>query len=140
MMWNSAEHSNEENLRWCLLRASEWGRWPVFLSQTIAPFLLIWLSWQFVIAAVVVLNILWALFVRYKFVSISLASFGVMIVYTKWIVWPVSTVIIFIQKTYPEFWISLAWPALIFVIGAFPTIRVERIQTKFMQDLGYQAN
>ena len=30
MLWNARENTDEENLRWSLLRAIEWGRWPFF--------------------------------------------------------------------------------------------------------------
>ena len=46
MGWNPGQHSDDDNLRWSWLRAVEWGRWPVFLSQPIGPVLLIWLPWQ----------------------------------------------------------------------------------------------
>ena len=41
MLWKTAEHTEEENKRWCWLRACEWGQWPLFVSQPIIPPLLL---------------------------------------------------------------------------------------------------
>jgi len=75
--WNPGEHSDDDNLRWSWLRAAEWGRWPVFLCQPIAPVLLIWLPWQQVASLVIGANLFWAAFIRYRFVSSQMASIGV---------------------------------------------------------------
>ena len=37
LVWNPADHSDQDNLTWSFLRAVEWGRWPIFLSQPVAP-------------------------------------------------------------------------------------------------------
>lgn len=138
MIWKPHLHSDQDNLQWCWLRAVEWGRWPIFLSQSIAPVLLIWLSWQYVVGIFFLANILWALFIRYNFVSIPLASFGVILVLAKWVVWLIATVILFIQHTSPECWVSLAWPVLIFPLGMFTPTEIGRIQVQFMRALGYE--
>src|SRR6266404_1826922 len=58
--WDPRIHSGEDNLRWSWLRAVEWGRWPIFLSQPLAPVLLIWWPWHIVVVTVFVANCLWA--------------------------------------------------------------------------------
>lgn len=138
MTWQPTEHSNDDNLRWCWLRAVEWGRWPIFLSQPVAPILLLWFPWTYVISGTVVLNILWALFVRYRFISVFVADAGAMFVLLKWISWPVAVALLFLWHHQPEAWIAAFWPLLIFVLGAFPTTRIGRIQTMFMRALGYE--
>lgn len=40
MLWNPHENSDQENLRWCWLRAVEWGKWPLFVSQPLLPLML----------------------------------------------------------------------------------------------------
>ena len=45
LVWNPEEHTNEENLRWSLLRGIEWGIWPAFLSIPVVPISLIFFSW-----------------------------------------------------------------------------------------------
>jgi hypothetical protein len=135
MTWNPAEHSDDDNLQWCWLRAVEWGRWPIFLSQPLAPALLIWFPWQAVVVGVIIANLLWAFFIRYRFVSAGAADAGVLFVLLKWLSWPVATFYLFHVGRKPECWVALAWPVLIFVIGAFPTTQVGRIQVWFMQAL-----
>jgi hypothetical protein len=85
--WNPLEHSDEENLRWSWLRAVEWGIWPAFLSGPIVPLLLPFFEWWKVIGIVVVLTVLWS-FIRYKYVNLTMASFGVYFVSLKWVVCP----------------------------------------------------
>ena len=76
MSWNPTAHSDQDNLTWGLLRAMEWGRWPLFLSQALAPMLLVFFDWKYVIAETIALNLVWATLVRYQWVSVSLASMG----------------------------------------------------------------
>ncbi len=70
MSWNRFHHSDQANLTWAQLRAVEWGRWPIFLSQPLAPILLLFFDWKAVILVVVVANLLWAILVRYQFVNV----------------------------------------------------------------------
>jgi hypothetical protein len=136
--WDPALHSNEDNLRWCWLRAVEWGRWPLFLSQPIAPVLLIWWSWRLVIVGVVIANLIWALFIRYRRVNMSMASSGVYLVAAKWVTWPASTAYLFYHHIFPEAWIAVTWPLLMFPIGALTPTAIGQIQSMFMENLGYR--
>ncbi len=88
MLWNPAVHSDQENLAWSWLRAVEWGRWPLFISQPIAPVLLVFVPWTYVLVGAVAANLLWAFFVRYNFVSPPLASLAVVLAKPKWIACP----------------------------------------------------
>jgi len=137
--WKPREHTDDENLRWCWLRAVEWGRWPIFLSQPIAPVLLMFLPWQHVVIGVALLNVLWAVFVRYHMVALPLAYWGVVVVMLRWITWPGATIWLFLTGRKHEAWISLLWPVLIFPIGMFTPTQIGRIQEMFMQCLGYES-
>ena len=83
VLWNPLEHSDDENLRWCWLRAIEWGKWPLFIAQAIVPILYLFLPWWWIVIAVVILTWLWA-FIRYKYINITLVDLGPLVVYLKW--------------------------------------------------------
>ena len=136
-LWNPTEHSDDENLKWCWLRSVEWGRWPIFISQPIAPALLILLPWYLVVIGVVLTNVIWAVFVRYNFSSVNMAFLGSSFALLKWITWPASAIFLFWQGRSPESWIAAFWPILIFILGIIPTTEIGRIQVKFMNELGY---
>jgi hypothetical protein len=79
-----ASYSEPEIQRWLHLRAIEWCAWPVFLSQSLVPVLLIFYPTLPILIAVVVADILWR-FVRYMFVSPRLASIGAnLVIIFKW--------------------------------------------------------
>lgn len=137
LLWNPSEHSDDENLKWCWLRSVEWGRWPIFLSQAVAPILLIILHWYFVVIGIILLNVLWALFFRYNFVSVNAAFLGSLLGLLKWITWPASAIFLFWQGRFSESWIAAFWPILVFILGVIPTTEIGRIQVKFMNELGY---
>lgn len=44
-LWNPAEHSDQENLTWCYLRAIEWCAWPAFVSHPFIPILFLFVPW-----------------------------------------------------------------------------------------------
>lgn len=136
LRWDPSLHSDQDNLRWCWLRAVEWGRFPIFLSQPLAPLLLLLISWPVVIASAVMANLLWAL-IRYRFVDVTAASVGALLVMLRWVTWPGVTIYLFLSHS-PNRWISLLWPVLIYPIGLLPTTRVGRIQVQFMRALGYE--
>jgi len=64
MLWNPLQNSDDENLKWCLLRAIEWNDWPLFLSQPVAPLIFVVLPWPVVVISVLALNYLWAFLIR----------------------------------------------------------------------------
>jgi hypothetical protein len=99
---------------------------------------LLWLPWTAVFAGAVILNILWAIFVRYQLVNVRAAFLGAAIVPLKWLAWPAATVYLFVQGRRPECWVAAFWPLLIFVLGALPTTAIGRIQVSFMRALGYE--
>lgn len=80
---NPRLYTDDENLRWCWLRAVEWGQWPLFVGQLIGPVMLLMFTWWYVAAAIVILTWVWAL-IRYRFVSIVLAWSGPCVIILKW--------------------------------------------------------
>lgn len=140
MTWKADAHSDEENMRWCSLRAIEWGAWPVFVSQPIVPILLIMTQWKALILALAVINLLWAFTVRYAVVSPAAATVGVFFVRIKWITGPAAALYLYgIGQTVPAA-LALFWPLVAMVLGPVTALGTEigRIQTMFMRALGYQ--
>jgi hypothetical protein len=137
-MWNPNEHSDQENLQWCWLRAVEWGRWPIFISQIFAPIALLFISWQLLIITTIIVNVIWAIFIRYNLVSVNLAFLGVLAVKLKWLICPIMGFYFFSLNQLIVAMIALFWPLLIFIIGIIPTTQIGIIQNMFMNRLGYE--
>lgn len=135
MSWNPVEHSDQDNLTWSWLRAVEWGRWPIFLSQPGGPILLLFLDWKAVITGVVLANLLWALLVRYQFVSVKLASVGAIVVKLKWLTIPYATLYLFLKGAPLNACFALFWPALVFIIGVVPTTDIGEFRTCLCRSL-----
>ena len=135
-MWYSAEHTDEENLRWCWLRAVEWRAWPAFLSQLVAPVMFVFFPWYLVIAAVVGANLVWSLF-RYRFVNVAAADFAVVaVVFLKWVVCVAAAIYLFTHGQRVAAMVALFWP-LIAGLLPFPPMQVGVVQKMFMEALGY---
>jgi hypothetical protein len=138
LLWNPTEHSEEENLRFSYLRAIEWANWPVWLSRVAVPVLLIWQPWYAVVGALFIGNLIWVLVVRYNVVSVTAAYVGVFFMMTRWVTWPASTIVLFVQGRSPECWVALAWPLLLWTPGLILPAHIGLIQALFMQALGYE--
>jgi hypothetical protein len=139
MSWIPGEHSDQENLTWAWLRAVEWGRWPIFVSQPIAPLFLLFFPWPAVVVGTILLNLMWAGFVRYRFVNIKAAYYGAIVVRLKWVTCPAVAIYLFSAGELVGAVLALLWPLLIFVIGALPSTQIGRIQNMFMSQLGYES-
>ena len=130
-------YTDQENLRWCWLRACEWGAWPLFVGQLIAPILFLAFAWWHVTVVVVVLTWLWDL-VRYRFVSIALVGVGPLVIILKW---PVSIGIglyFLIRGNYQLAIVSGLWTVITLVLmWVTPTTKIGVIQTALMNKLGY---
>lgn len=137
MLWNPAEHSDQENLTWSYLRAIEWNAWPVFVSQPIIPILFLFWPWLIVIVSLVILNLIWAFLVRHNFVVPHLAYFAPLFVQLKWVTVPVAVVILMIRGNYILAAVSLFWPLLAGIVGYVPGSLVGKTQKMFMASLGY---
>lgn len=138
MTWNRYEHSNQDNLTWSWLRAVEWGRWPIFVSQPFVPVLFLLFDWKAVVVGIVVLNLLWAILVRYAFVSVRLAFLGALVVRLKWLTCPAVAIYLFLKGEALLASLSLFWPLLAIVVAMIVPTRIGRIQNMFMAKLGYE--
>lgn len=137
ILFNPLEYSREEIVRWCWLRGIEWGRWPLFVAQPIVPVLFIFFSWWKITIAVVVLTWLWA-FIRYRYISISLADLGCLIAHLKW-PFSVGVGIYFLVKGhYLLAALSGFWPIITLVLQLVtPRIRIGKLQERFLNELGF---
>jgi hypothetical protein len=128
---------NEGELqRWLHLRAIEWTNWPAFLSQLVLPILVIFYRWPYVLAGVVVVDILWAT-IRYSFVSPNLSNTGCLLV--GWLKWPVSigsaAYLFLISHSYGVGILALAWPLLAGLV-CVPG-QVGRVELELAKRVGY---
>jgi hypothetical protein len=151
-VWNSVTHSYEENLRWCKLRAMEWARWPLFISQPIVPILLSILQWEILIPLVFFIELYWSVYIRYRFVNVNIAFIGPFISKVKWLTCPAMGFYFFFEKDIVTGIIALLWPIIIFPVGFLSSFVVTVftgnpamigiIQNMFMAEIGcsYQDN
>jgi hypothetical protein len=153
-MWNPSRHTDDENLRWCWLRAIEWDAWPFFVSQPIVPLLLVnGYSWWKTVLGLMVIQAVWSAFTyTAKFVNVWLAGFGVWIAMLRWVACPVAAYELFAHHKIGLAIFSLLWPLLMHILKAplwmamgiaFGLSRIDEFgvvgffQTLFMQKLGY---
>ena len=107
-----ASYNEAELQRWLHLRAIEWCAWPVFLSQSVVPLLLISFSPVPVIIGVIAAEFLWR-FVRYSFVSPGLASAGATFVgFTKWPFGIGAAIYLYFHHRYGVAILALIWPLI----------------------------
>jgi hypothetical protein len=132
-------YTDDEIKRWLWLRAIEWGAFPSYLSQPVAPILFIFFPWYFVALGVVTLGLIWR-FVRYSFVSVRVAS--AVVVPVVWLKWPASVgsgIYLFIHHQPAPGVLALVWPFVAGGIGAaagFPTY-VGIIELAFAKKIGF---
>jgi hypothetical protein len=103
-------YTEDEIKRWLWLRAIEWGAFPAYLSQPVAPILFIFYHWYFVVLGVVALGLIWCFF-RYSFVSVGLSSAVVLPV--VWLKWPAavgSSIYLFVHHQHAAGVVALLWP------------------------------
>ncbi len=138
LIHNPQLYTNEENLKWCWLRAVEWGEWPLFLSQLIVPILLLFFAWWKIVAIVVVITWIWVL-IRYKYVSIILSGSGPFVIILKW---PISIgvgIYFLVKGIYLLAAISAFWPVItLFLLWLTPSTKIGVIKTALMNKLGYE--
>jgi len=137
LLWDPRQHTDEDNLRWSWLRAVEWGRWPLFVSQPIAPILFLFFPWYWVAIGAFLVNLLWAA-IRYAFVDAGLASIGALLVLLKWPVCIGMGIVFACKGDYPSAAISALWPIVVIPLGLFTPTMIGPLQEKFMRILGYE--
>jgi hypothetical protein len=146
MLWNAHENTDDENLRWCWLRAVEWGKWPLFVSQPLLPLMLFVWSWKQAVLIVLVCNLVWRFAVTYNFVSVTLAYCGAVFVRLKWVVCPVCGYYFYSTGDHVNGLIALLWPVIILTVLIIPgvnfllspTHQIGVVQKRFMMKLGYE--
>jgi len=151
LIWSAAEHTDDENTRWCWLRAVEWIHWPMFLSSSLVPVTLLFQPWQTVGLILLIGNWLWYFIAgkRGRFVNVPLAQIGVYVVKGKWLISPVVAGYFFYHDENTPALIALLWPLFPFVamipgvnlvaLLANPPAAIRPVQDRFMMALGLPA-
>jgi hypothetical protein len=111
-MWRASEHTDDENVRWSLLRAIEWLEWPLFMSGPVVPVLLYFFSWPWVVGVVVVISFLWRVFVVPFWLAPRLADAGPQFVLLKFLICPVMAYLLWQRGQAAIAIVALTWPAV----------------------------
>ena len=130
-----ANWTEAEIQRWLVLRAIEWCAFPAFASQPLVPIMFLLFSWYWVIAAVVVFNILWS-GIRYSYVNITAATMACLFV--AWAKWPFaigSAIYLFFHRQFVPGLIALIWPFLAGLIP--PSGKIGVIELAFAKKIRY---
>ena len=138
MTYNPNNYTDEEKLRWCWLRGTEWGAFPLYISQIITPILMLFFKWWILLIGVVILTWLWAL-IRYKFVSLILASISGYVTILKWIVSLGMGIYFLTQKQYINCLASSLYPFIVLLLMFIvPSTKIGVFQEMFMNKIGYE--
>ena len=128
--------TNAEIQKWLLLRAIEWSAFPAFVSQPLVPIMFLLFSWYWVIATVIVLNILWSR-IRYSYVNIAVARMAChFVVFAKWPFAIGSAIYLFIHGQFVPGLIGLFCPLLAGWI-TIPGGKVVVIELALAKKIGY---
>jgi len=112
MLTDFTQFTDAETRRWLWLRAIEWCGWPAFVSQLVAPPLLIYFNWYLAWIGLLIVDLAWQLLIH-VFVSPWLAHFScISVVWFKWPVTICSGVYLCIQGRYLIGLLALCWPLL----------------------------
>jgi hypothetical protein len=142
LLWTPSEHPFDENAAWARLRAIEWKAFPAFISQPIVPVLLLGFSWYVIVIGIVLSAFIWRL-IRWRFISIPIASAAA--IFVAFMKWPlaVAMAIFFIFK---GLWlnsiISFSWPLLVVLVSyayAGGPKGLGDYEVRFMQEMGYDV-
>jgi len=127
---------DEEKQKWCILRAIEWGKWPLFIAQPIVPILLVFLPWWQVVGGVLALSWLWLL-VRYSVVNITLVRFGAYFVVL--LKWPVSIGAGIYLCVLGRYWLAALaalWPIVtLFLLFVTPPTQIGKVEQAIVSRL-----
>ena len=110
------DEPDELKSRWCLLRAIEWARLPLFIAQPIAPVAL--LAYDPVYVSIIIVAISWAwVFVRMSFVSLQLANSSSLFVHLKWPVALGCGIYLAIHGNFISSCFAAGWPLVTLVLS-----------------------
>jgi hypothetical protein len=132
---NFAGYTDDMMTRWLWLRAVEWGNFPSYISTPIAPILLIFYPWYFVVLGIIALSCVWSL-VRYSFVSVRLA--GAATVFHICLKWPAaigSSIYLFIHHRPVVGVLALIWPIVAGLLGG--PVKIGIIQSALAKRIGF---
>jgi len=135
----------EDINRVILLRALEWARWPLFIVQPIMPVLLIFTTWQVLIPLVLIIDLLWEILIRYRFISFRLAIAGMYLVRLKWITCPLMGIYFYIHGHIINSIIALFWPLITLfltgltalILSPWGPVNLLLIERKFRAQIGF---
>jgi|ERR1035438_140255 hypothetical protein len=127
-------YTESEIRQYLMARAIEWNDWPGFLSQPIVPILLIFYKWWFILSVVLFVAFLWS-FIKYKYINVELAEFGIFFTRLKWITIPVSVIYLISEGSYGLAILAFIWPFIASGLGAGG--RIGDIEHIFAKKLGF---
>ena len=130
LIFNSAENSDDFNLKW--------GNWPLFISQSLAPIMLLFFGPLDVVIGVLFANFAWAA-IRHSFVSITLANWGAHFATLKWLICPATAIYLYLHGEHTRGILALIWPFLVLIAPMAPGARFGAIESLFMKKLGYAS-
>ncbi|MFZ1082361.1 MAG: hypothetical protein WAO19_10605 [Candidatus Kryptoniota bacterium] len=145
LLWDPSAQTDDENLRWCWLRAVEWDSFILFVTQPIVPLLMLLnVSWVALLIVLLILNWLWQLTIAYRYVNVVIADMGSLFVHLKWFASIGVGVYFLINADYMNTAISAAWPLVVLIMTFFSNFirphkaEIGSLQTMFIRKLGYQ--
>lgn len=125
------DEPDEVKSKWCLLRAIEWARLPLFVAQPIAPVALLAYDPVYVSAIIVVISWVWVL-ARMSFVSLWLANFSSMFVHFKWPAALGCSIYLAIHGNYVSSGFAAGWPLVTLVLSLLvPSAPIGVLQQRF---------
>lgn len=84
--WKPEENTPEENNRWVVLRAMEWGSYPAFLAPIWGIFITYFYGWSVFLVMLIIITFIWKVFIMKSFISIGLLNFTALLVnILKWL-------------------------------------------------------
>lgn len=132
-MWDVEKHTKSENKAYIDGRSGEWANLPVYATEILVPPLMYVVKWYIIIAAVLILNILWG-FLSDKFINTKLSYILWQINKFRWLVFIVFGYFYISRSMFVEGALSLLWPfiAIIFALLNFNNKQKQgKIKLKF---------
>jgi len=129
----------DEIVRLSWLRSVEWLSWPAFVSQPILPALYLFWPWYYVWAWLAVATLAWR-FLRYRFVSYTLASTGCLFVRLKWPVMLIFSIYYFWHRAYVLAVLTLATPLVPMLMTILSTGMVGLVQKRLLRELLFESD
>ena len=130
-------YSENEIRQYLMARAIEWNTWPGFLSQPIFPILLIFFKWWLVISFFILVSLYWSL-LKYRFVDVKMAEFGIFFAKLKWLSIPACAIYFISAGKYGLAALAVLWPIVAASLGAGG--RIGDIEITFARKLGLISN